>query len=287
MTQGKLRNPEMEFFTDPRADRRLARAIELGLTMQPEAEVVPCDAPIDEVLAYCAQGEEAMAQLIPMQEAAMPSYPDIETRTEVIAGVDGNEIPLYVHLPKAGTSPGPCVLHTHGGGMVVMAAADPMFRRWRNDLAQAGLRVIGVEFRNGGGKLGNHPFPAGLNDCASAARWLHANREALGITQVVISGESGGGNLAIATTLKAKQEGWLDHIQGVYACCPYIFGDYANPPEELVSLRENDGYGLACDQMATLRECMTPRSRTHRILWPGPTTPVLRNWPDCPRMSFP
>ena len=270
MAHGKLRDPEMEFFTDPRADRRLAQAMEIAKAMQPDAAVVPRDAPIGEILAYCAQGEEMMAQLIPIQEAAMPSYPDVETRTEIITGVDGNEIPLYIHLPKAGTPPGPCVLHTHGGGMVVMAAADPTFRRWRNDLADAGLRVVGVEFRNGGGKLGNHPFPAGLNDCASAAKWLQANKEALGITNVVISGESGGGNLSIATTLKAKREGWLDHIQGVYACCPYIFGDYANAPEELVSLRENDGYGLACDQMATLARVYDPdlENTENPLAWP-------------------
>jgi len=56
------------------------------------------------------------------------------------------------------------------------------------------------------------------------------NRERLGISSIVISGESGGGNLAIATTLKAKKEGWLAQINGVYACCPYISGAYFNPP---------------------------------------------------------
>ena len=65
---------------------------------------------------------------------------------------------------------------------------------------------------------------------------------ALGVTSIVISGESGGGNLSIATTLKAHKEGWLDQIQGVYACCPYISGAYAEPPPELVSLIENDEY---------------------------------------------
>ena len=30
--------------------------------------------------------------------------------------------------------------------------------------------MVGVEFRNVGGQLGNHPFPAGLNDCVSNYR---------------------------------------------------------------------------------------------------------------------
>ena len=43
--------------------------------------------------------------------------------------------------------------------MVILTAKDPGYVRWRNDLAQSGLVVVGVEFRNGCGVLGNHPFP--------------------------------------------------------------------------------------------------------------------------------
>ena len=48
---------------------------------------------------------------------------------------------------------------------------------------------------NSAGRLGCHPFPAGLNDCASEVRWTYRNRDALGISRIVVSGESGGGNL--------------------------------------------------------------------------------------------
>ena len=37
--------------------------------------------------------------------------------------------------------------------------------------------VVGVEFRNAGGKHGNYPFPAGLNDCASGLQWVNDNKE--------------------------------------------------------------------------------------------------------------
>ncbi len=36
--------------------------------------------------------------------------------------------------------------------MVILTAADPDSQRWRNTLAAEGLVVVGVEFRNGGGK---------------------------------------------------------------------------------------------------------------------------------------
>ncbi|MGI9336178.1 MAG: hypothetical protein ACR2RL_23775 [Gammaproteobacteria bacterium] len=55
-----------------------------------------------------------------------------------------------------------------GGGMTVLKRSGASYVRWRGEMAAAGLVVLGVEFRNAGGSLGNHPFPAGLNDCMSA-----------------------------------------------------------------------------------------------------------------------
>ncbi len=206
----------------------------------------------------------------PLAEAAMPAFDTVTTQTVEIKGVDDNDIVLYIHKPKNTDGPRPCIVHTHGGGMVLMTAADPEFVRWRNSIAEAGLIAVGVEFRNGGGRLGNHPFPAGLEDCASALKWTHANRAALGISAIVISGESGGGNLSLATTLKAKQEGWLDYIDGVYALCPYISGAYANPPAHLLSLVENDGYTLDCSMMSALVKVYDPTSEhaSNPLAWP-------------------
>jgi alpha/beta superfamily hydrolase len=104
--------------------------------------------------------------------------------------------------------------------MASLMAADPMYQRWRNELARKGLVVVEVEFRNGGGRLGNHPFLAGLNACASALRWMHANRPSLVVSSLVVSGESGGGNLSLATAIKAKYYGYLDWIQRYMPCAP-------------------------------------------------------------------
>ena len=155
-----------------------------------------------------------------------------------------------------------------------MTAEDPGFRRWRCALAESGMVVIGVEFRNGGGRLGDHPFPAGLNDCASAVQWADASRAALGLNTVVVSGESGGGNLALAVALKAKQEGWIASIDGVYAMCPYISGAYGAPPADLVSLVENDGYTLDCQMMAAMVRVYDPNGSeaNNPLAWPYQVT---------------
>ena len=124
---------------------------------------------------------------------AMPIAEGVTTTTVTIPGGDGQDQTLYVSRPDAAVGL-PCVVHLHGGGMAIISAADTGIMRGRECLAATGLVVVGVEFRNSGGKLGVHPYPAGLNDCAAAVRWAYANRERLGITHLIVSGESGGGN---------------------------------------------------------------------------------------------
>tara|TARA_R110002072_G_scaffold12295_2_gene53551 strand:+ start:342 stop:1409 length:1068 start_codon:yes stop_codon:yes gene_type:complete len=269
---GRLGDPNSTLLTDKRTDPRIAAVLAAIGPTGGDVEAVNADSSYEECLAYCQAFEDSAAAAHPMELAAMPEFPDVTNRTEVIKGVDGNDIKLYISSPKSpATTPRPCILHTHGGGMVLMTAADPSFVRWRNTLANEGIVVVDVEFRNGGGKLGNHPFPAGLNDCASALKWTYKNKAALGISTITISGESGGGNLSIATTLKAKQDGYLDYVDGVYAMCPYISGAYANPPPNLLSLEENNGYAMDCDMMASLVKVYDPENQylTNPLAWPS------------------
>ena len=265
---GRLGNPNFTAITDPRIDPRVAAVLETGGGL-PEIEP-PVNARYEECLSFCLEFESINASLHQAQLAAMPDFNHVEQHTETIKGGDGNDLTLFIHRPKEIDGTLPCLIHTHGGGMVLMTAADPGFIRWRNSLAEAGMVVVGIEFRNGGGRLGNHPFPAGLNDCAAGVRWVYQNRAALGITGLVVSGESGGGNLSIATALKALQEGWINEINGVYAQCPYISGAYAEPPAELLSLVENDGYLLSCKMMAPLAQVYDPNgsNKENPLAWP-------------------
>jgi acetyl esterase/lipase len=127
-------------------------------------------------------------------------------------------------------------------------------RRWVQSIAEQGIVAILVDFRNAYTAAGHNPFPAGLNDCASAVQHIAAHKTSLGISKIVLQGESGGANLAITTALKANREGWVDQIAGVYGTVPYISGAYNWPLErklkELPSLVENDGYVLSMKSSA-------------------------------------
>jgi acetyl esterase/lipase len=233
---------------------------------------MPLDASasVEELLAFCAFSEPMFEALFASTVADLEPYEGVDRSVQIIRGMDGNDITLFVHRPADQKGAVPGILHLHGGGMTILEAAGPGYVRVRDALAASGMVVVGVEFRNAGGKHGPHPFPAGLNDCTSALRWMGANKAALGVDRIVVAGESGGGNLTLATTLRAKQDGEIELIDGVFAMCPYISNAYAVRNPELPSLYENDGYFLSCAMMGLLAKLYDP-SMAHAanpLAWP-------------------
>lgn len=232
----------------------------LGLDNNAPTVPLTIDAPLEERLAYAAMCEEGMGAVLGAFAPGIPDADGVATTTATIIGEDGNDVTLYISRPvrPADTGPVPAIVHLHGGGMAIASAADPTYRRLCEHLAGTGLVVVAVEFRNSGGKLGPHPFPAGLNDCAAGVRWVAAHRVELGVSHLVVSGESGGGNLTLTVGHKAKREGWLHEIAGLYVQCPYISNQWHEPPDELPSLRECDGYFISLQQAELLGSLYDP-----------------------------
>jgi acetyl esterase/lipase len=85
----------------------------------------------------------------------------------------------------------------------------------------------------------------------------------LGVSSIIVLGESGGGNLAIASAIKANKEGWIDNIDGVYAMAPMIFGFYGTPPPNLMSWRENLDYMGSHAMMRAMRMVYDPNRENH------------------------
>jgi acetyl esterase len=116
--------------------------------------------------------------------------------------VEAHGVPVRVYRPAPGLLP--ALVYLHGGGwwMGDLDDADASCRRRANDL---GAVVVSVDYR----LAPEHPFPAGLDDCFTAARWVFDSAEELGIdsARVAIAGGSAGGNLAAAVTLRARDAG--------------------------------------------------------------------------------
>jgi acetyl esterase len=268
---GRLGDPTMELGTDPRADPRMvALMAPFGLTVRAAELPVSRTTPIDELLAIAAETEQGFDAVFGVLLADVPSPEGIESSIRTITGVDGNAITLHIDRPVGATGPLPGLMHLHGGGMAILQAGHQAATGWRGLLAAQGCVVVGVEFRNSAGVLGPHPFPAGLDDCASALDWMHDNRAELDLSSIVVTGESGGGNLSLATAIRAKREGRLDRIDGVYAQVPFIFGGYDAPAPELPSLIENEGYFIGPSVMTLMAAAYDPNNEHSRnpLAWP-------------------
>jgi acetyl esterase/lipase len=265
-------HPALSLRDDPRTDPRIVRALrDFSLDINVAVPPVTASSPRDELLRFGGIAEASFREVLRMLAERLPEVEGVSTEVVTVSGPDGNALELHIHRPDSAPSrPAPCVVHLHGGAMVMLSAADRVYRQWRDELAAGGLVVIGVEFRNGAGELGPHPFPAGLRDAAAAARWAAANLAELGCSHLVLSGESGGGTLALALPHLARREGWLDEIGGVYAQCPYISGAWDDPPAELPSMVENDGYFISCALFSVFMEIYDPggEHRDDPLCWP-------------------
>ena len=230
---------------DIRLDPRL-KALLAGIVSEAQGDVDS-----RETLLAEASTEEArqraelfrsFLELCDTEEAAPSAGLRVHTE-KVVSDPDGNPINLQVIRPDNAETVA-CVYYIHGGGMASLSCYDGMYRGWGKIIAANGVAVVLVDFRNcvvASSVPEVAPFPAGLNDCVSGLKWVVANAAHLGIdpARIVVAGESGGGNLALATGLRLRRDGDLRLIKGLYAMCPYIAGQW--PTAESPSSTENNG----------------------------------------------
>jgi len=113
---------------------------------------------------------------------------------DVVAGVP-------VRIYEGDGRPTGLIVYFHGGGWCVGSVA--LMDNVARELAHAsGAVVVSVEYR----LAPEYPYPAGLDDCDALTRWALANASRFGVapSNVVVAGESAGGNLAAAVTLRLR-----------------------------------------------------------------------------------
>ena len=124
--------------------------------------------------------------------------PRTVVKDAVYRDVDGRPLHLdiYVH-PDAGKTPGPVLVHFHGGGWA-RGARPESWTGFRAYLA-AGFSVITVQYR----LAGQAPAPAAVQDARCVLHWVGANASRFGFDsrRIVVSGTSAGGHLALMTGL--------------------------------------------------------------------------------------
>ncbi len=259
---------------DPRIDPRI-KAWFGSMTVQPAHDV----ASREELLAEMS-GAAARQMAITLKgvfdvmdnETVAPSAGLLVREHSVLSQPDGNHINIRFVRPDTQEIL-PCVYYIHGGGMQIMSCYDGHYRAWARIIAAQGVAVAMVDFRNAltpSSVPEVAPFPAGLNDCISGLKWLHTNSAMLNIdtSRIVVAGESGGGNLSLATGLKLKRDGELRLIKGLYALCPYIAGEWPLPQNP--SSVENNGILMDLhDNRGAMAYGIEAFNARNPLAWPG------------------
>ncbi len=180
-----------------------ARIIPIPHSISPEAQAAlaagrpprPPSPPISDKAAWRAHIAESNAAFTTMMEAATATLP---ARAEL---TDIGGVPVYVGTPytMAEANRDKALIHLHGGALVLLGG-EPVRHFAITEAATMGCKLFAVDYRN----PPDHPYPAALDDCVAVYRAL---LETYPAHRIAISGVSGGGNLAAAMTLKARDAG--------------------------------------------------------------------------------
>lgn len=205
------------------------------------------DPQMQEVLnAHEALGPEPIETLEPTDARKQPTPADAvqrvlelrgaSTEPEAVAEVDDRKIdnadssmplvgknPIRVYTP-IGDGPFPVILYFHGGGFVI-ADLDVYDSSPRALANAANAIVVSAHYRQGP----EDPYPAAHDDAFAAYDWTVGRMEELGGDgRLAIAGESAGGNLALSTTLRAKEAGMPLPLHQLLVY-PIADGDFSKP----------------------------------------------------------
>jgi len=144
---------------------------------------------------------ERSAAMIPWLTGGAP---EVASAHEITIPGPAGDIRALVFVPKGAGERPPLVVYLHGGGFVHMIP-ETHAKLTQQIAAGTGAIVVSVDYR----LAPENPYPAGLDDCVAAFRWVRDNAPALGgdPTRIAIAGDSAGGNLAATTALRLLADG--------------------------------------------------------------------------------
>ena len=179
------------------------RTIPTPTTVSPEAQgflarglpIMPPEIPHtdkDSWRAYVGQVEAQLVQVGAMRAQAFPAK---------IAEHRLSQVTLYEVTPETldADYADKVILHIHGGAFIVGGGKTAAYTA-QTISSTAGIRAFSPNYR----MPPDHPFPAGLDDCVEAYRFL---LERYDPANIALEGSSAGANLVAATILKARDEG--------------------------------------------------------------------------------
>jgi acetyl esterase len=183
---------------------------------------------------------------------------------------EGRRVFCRVYRPRIDQAT-PVIVYFHGGGWV-WSSVDTHDRVARELAAAAHAAVVSVDYS----LSPEAKFPRALNECADVVKYIgqHGGEWGLDTSQILLCGDSAGGNLALATAIQLRDQvgPTLSGLVLAYPVCDSNF--------ETSSYREfATGYGLTRDRMAAFWNLYVERPQDLRHPLAAPLRADLRGLP--------
>jgi acetyl esterase/lipase len=163
-------------------------------------EKLPTDRPLD--LNDIPVARAKMKKMVTALLANMPPIDGVASQDEFAPGPQrGPAVRVRVYRPNDQVGKLPALLWIHGGGYV-MGDIEQDDRLMKQLVKRINCVAASVDYR----VAPENPFPAPVEDCYAALKWLFAHAGELGVdpSRIAIGGASGGGGLAAGLALLAR-----------------------------------------------------------------------------------
>ena len=158
---------------------------------------------------------------------------------------------MRVYRPAKGTLP--ALVYFHGGGWTI-GDVDTHDALCRQLAVGAQCVVFSVDYRLGP----EHPFPAAVEDCIAATKFVSQNARELDVGRIAVGGDSAGGNLAAVVALHARDSG-IAQLALQLLVYPATDQRLATASHE----RNARGYLLERESIEFFRACYLPRPKDY------------------------
>lgn len=174
---------------------------------------------------------------------------DSKVPVATIADTNANGVPVRIYNNSTTTNQ-PVLIYYHGGGFVLygLYSHDYVCRRL---CAMNNCIVVSVDYR----LAPEHTYPAAHDDAYSALQWARQNIGNYGgnANNLIVAGDSAGGNLAACMAHRCKAEGIT--LKAQVLIYPWIDGKLSNPSID----RNGKGYLLEKPTLFWFQKQYTPR----------------------------
>lgn len=167
-------------------------------------EAVPGGITLDDIPTT----RKILNELTTAMAAQAPDIPGIVTSDHHAPGPDGApDVMVRIYQPETRPDTLPALLWIHGGGYVLGSVQGDDLKA-KSLALSLNCVVASVEYR----LAPEHPFPAPLEDCYAALKWLASSADQFGINtaRIAIGGASAGGGLAAGLGLLARDRAEVD-----------------------------------------------------------------------------